>query len=140
MTRLSKMLQNTSEQIDKNLTLDDDKSALSRLKRELMGTLDTMVEKNSAFQAEIRATLSALQARREEAARSTQHGHTFEEQLGQVLVIEAQRQGDLPESTGSSTGVIKNCKIGDYVVELGLDSAAPGCGSPGRSKMIRVMT
>ena len=126
MTRLSKMLQNTSEQIDRNLTLDDDKSALSRLKRELMGTLDTMVEKNSAFQAEVRATLSALQARREEAARSTQHGHTFEEQLGQVLVIEAQRQGDLPESTGSSTGVIKNCKIGDYVVELGLDSAAPG--------------
>jgi hypothetical protein len=126
MTRLSKMLQNTSEQIDRNLTLDDDKSALSRLKRELMGTLDTMVEKNTTFQAEVRATLSALQARREEAARSTQHGHTFEEQLGQVLVIEAQRQGDLPESTGSSSGVIKNCKIGDYVVELGMDSAAPG--------------
>jgi hypothetical protein len=85
-----------------------------------------MGEKNSAFQAEVRATLSALQARREEAARSTQHGYTFEEQLGQVLMMEAQRQGDLPEQTGSSTGVIKNCKIGDFIVELGLDSAAPG--------------
>jgi hypothetical protein len=126
MTRLSKMLQNTSEQIDKNLTLDDEKSALSRLKRELQGTLDTMVEKNSAFQSEVRATLSALQARREEAARSTQHGHTFEEQLGEVLVLEAQRSGDLPEATGCSTGLIKNCKTGDYVIELGLDSLAPG--------------
>jgi hypothetical protein len=126
MTRLSKMLQNTSEQIGKNLTLDDDTSALSRLKRELQGTLDVIAEKNSAFQSEVRATLSALQARREEAARSTQHGHTFEEQLGEVLVQEAQRQGDLPEATGSSTGLIKNCKIGDYVVELGPDSAAPG--------------
>src|SRR5207248_211107 len=72
MTRLSKMLQNTSDQINRNLTLDDDTSALSRLKRELQGTLDTMVEKNSAFQMEVRSTLSAIQARREEAARSTQ--------------------------------------------------------------------
>jgi hypothetical protein len=126
MTRLSKMLQNTSEHIDKNLTLDDDKSALSRLKRELQGTLDAIVEKNSAFQSEVRAMLSAQQARREEAARSTQHGHTFEEQLGEVLVQECNRQGDLPEATGSTTGLIKNCKIGDYVVELGADSAAPG--------------
>lgn len=126
MTRLSKMLQNTSDQINRNLTLDDDTSALSRLKRELQGTLDTMVEKNSAFQMEVRSTLSALQARREEAARSTQHGRTFEEQLGELLVVEAQRQGDLPEATGSSTGLVKNCKIGDYVVELGADSAAPG--------------
>ncbi|HEV8414178.1 MAG TPA: hypothetical protein VGQ49_11325 [Bryobacteraceae bacterium] len=126
MTRLSKMLQNTSDHIDKNLTLDDDKSALSRLKRELQGTLDSIAEKNSAFQSEVRATLSALQARREEAARSTQHGHTFEEQLGEVLVQESQRQGDIPQATGSTTGLIKNCKIGDYVVELGADSAAPG--------------
>ncbi len=126
MTRLSKMLQNTSDHIDKNLTLDDDKSALSRLKRELQGTLDCIAEKNSDFQSEVRATLSALQARREEAARSTQHGHTFEEQLGEVLVQESQRQGDIPEATGSTTGLIKNCKIGDYVVELGADSAAPG--------------
>jgi hypothetical protein len=126
MTRLSKMLKNTSDQINRHLTLDDDTSALSRLKRELQGTLDAMVERNSAFQMEVRSTLSALQARREEAARSTQHGRTFEEQLGELLVVEAQRQGDLPEATGSSTGLIKNCKIGDYVVELGPDSAAPG--------------
>lgn len=126
MTRLSKLLQDTSENIDKNLTLDDEKSALSRLKRELQGTLDVIVEKNTAFQSEVRATLSALQARREEAARSTQHGHTFEEQLGEVLVQESHRQGDLPEAIGSTTGLIKNCKIGDYVVELGADSAAPG--------------
>src|SRR5262249_26491820 len=28
--------------------------------------------------------------------------------------------------TGSTTGLIKNCKVGDCVVELGPDSAAPG--------------
>ena len=126
ITRLSRMLQDTRQQIDKNLTLDDDTSALSRLKRELQTTIESLVKSNTDFQSEVRTTLASMQARREEAARSTQHGHTFEEQLGLVLAAEAQRFNDPHVATGHTTGAIKNCKMGDFVTELGPDSAAPG--------------
>jgi hypothetical protein len=126
ITRLSRMLQDTRHQIDKNLTLDDDSSALSRLKRELLATIEGLVKSNTDFQADVRTTLASMQARREEAAKSTQHGHTFEGQVGLVLAAESQRFNDQHEATGTTTGAIKNCKIGDFVTELGPDSAAPG--------------
>ena len=126
ITRLSRMLHETSRQIDQNLTLDNDGSALSRLKRELLSTIQTLVIANNDFQSEVRATLAALQARKEEANRSTMHGHAFEDQVGFVVATEAQRLNDLYEAVGTSTGIIKNCKTGDFVSSLGPDSAAPG--------------
>jgi hypothetical protein len=126
IARLSRMLQETSRQIDKNLTLDDDGSALARLKRELLTTIESLVTSNTSFQAEVRTTLATLQARKEEAARSTRHGQTFEEQTGLLIASEAQRLNDPYELAGMTTGAIKNCKIGDFVTTLGPDSAAPG--------------
>jgi hypothetical protein len=112
----------------KNLTLDDETSALSRLKRELLGTVDELVRRNTDFQTEVRSTLAGLHARREEAARSTRHGVGFEDELGQVLAREAQRIGDVHQAVGATTGAIKNCKVGDHMVTLGPDSPAPGAG------------
>lgn len=126
IARLSRMLTETSEQIDKNLTLDDDGSSLSRLKRELQTMIEGLVTSNTFFQTEVRTTLAALQARREEASRSTRHGLEFQEQIGPVIAAETQRVNDLHETTGTTTGAIKNCKIGDFVTTLGPDSAAPG--------------
>jgi hypothetical protein len=124
-SRLSRMLIDTRQQIDKNLTLDDETSALSRLKRELLSTIDGLVRSNGDFQTEVRTTLASLQARKEEAARSTQHGHAFEDQLGLVIAAEAQRLNDPYVPTGCTAGAIKNCKTGDFVSILGPDSAAP---------------
>ena len=59
---LSRMLQDTRQQIDKNLTLDDDASALSRLKRELLTTIEGLVQSNTDFQADVRTTLASMQA------------------------------------------------------------------------------
>ena len=126
IARLSRMLQETSQQIDKHLTLDDDGSALARLKRELLTTIESLVTSNSSFQSEVRTTLATLQARKEEAARSTRHGQTFEEQIGLLIATEAQRLNDPHELAGMTTGAIKNCKTGDFVTTLGPDSAAPG--------------
>jgi hypothetical protein len=126
LNRISRLLQNTSEEIGKNLTLDDERSALSRLRKELVGTIEDMVHRNHEFQTEVRATLAGLQARREEADRSTRHGTTFEAQLGDVLSTEAQRLGDVHRATGNTVGVIKSCKTGDHVTQLGPDSSAPG--------------
>jgi hypothetical protein len=124
MNRLSKMMTATSEQIGKNLTLDDEGSALSRLKRELESMVGRLVRDNTEFQLQMREAVARLDTRRKEGARSPRHGVEFEERLGALLNDEAQRLGDLYESTGETTGVIKNCKVGDYVIELGADSAA----------------
>ncbi len=124
LSRLSRLLENTSEQVGRNLTLDDADSALARLRKELLATIDGMVRGNQDFHSEVRVTLASLQARREEAARSTRHGATFEAQLGDVLAAEAQRAGDLHHATGTIVGSIRNCKTGDYVTELGPDSSA----------------
>jgi hypothetical protein len=126
LNRLSRLLQNTSDEIGKSLTLDDERSALSRLRKELVGTIEEMVHRNHEFQTDVRATLAGMQARREEADRSTRHGATFEAQLGEVLSIEAQRLGDVHRATGNTVGGIKGCKTGDHVTQLGPDSSAPG--------------
>jgi hypothetical protein len=124
MSRLAKMLAATSEQIDRNLTLDDEGSALSRLKRALEHTVDRLVRDNVEFQSQMREALARLDTRRKGDARSPRHGIEFEERLGALLAEEAQRLGDLHEATGDTTGNIKNCKVGDHVIELSSESAA----------------
>jgi hypothetical protein len=124
MSRLAKMLAATSEQIGKNLTLDDEGSALARLKRELENMVGRLARDNAEFQLQMREAMARVDTRRKEEARSPRHGIEFEERLGALLADEAQRLGDLYEATGDTTGNIKNCKVGDHVIELGADSAA----------------
>jgi hypothetical protein len=124
MNRLSKMLAATSEKIGKDLTLDDEGSALSRLKRELLGTIEQLGKSNVEFQTQVREAMARLDTRKKEEARTPRHGVTFEERLGALLSEEAQRLGDIYEATGDTTGAIRACKKGDYVMQLGADSAA----------------
>jgi hypothetical protein len=126
LSRMTRVLDRTSEQIGKNLTLDDQGSALSRLKRELQGVIDELARKNGEFQTEIRATLAALDARKQEAARGAAHGAVFEDALAAAVAAEAARVGDVSEATGATTGLIKACKVGDVVVTLGPDCPAAG--------------
>jgi hypothetical protein len=118
------MLAATSAQIGKNLTLDDEGSALARLRRELLVTIEQLTKSNVEFQVQVRETLARLDARKREEARTPTHGVAFEERLGALLAAEAQRLGDLYEATGDTTGVIKQCRKGDHVVELGAESVA----------------
>jgi len=99
---------------------------LSRLKRELKATIDGLVENNLKFQSEVREALAKLQAQRETAAKSTLHGLTFEDRLGELLAAEAARLNDVHEASGTTVGAIAQCKIGDFITALGPESAAPG--------------
>jgi hypothetical protein len=67
-----------------------------------------------------------MTARRTEADRSTRHGGEFEESVYAHLAADARDAGDVPTRTGETTGLIKNCKVGDCVVELGPDRVAAG--------------
>jgi hypothetical protein len=125
LSRMTKLLDATSKQISSNLTLDDERSALARLRRELKETLADLAKRNGEFQTEVRATLESMKARKEAEEKGTAHGAIFEDQLGSWLAAEAQRAGDVHEATGATTGKIPRCKVGDHVVTLGADSAAP---------------
>jgi hypothetical protein len=126
LSRLVGKVEIAQEMIGKSLTLDDEGSSLSRLKRELQTTIDELVRSNADFQSDVREALAKLQSHREAAAQSTLHGLAFEDQLGQLLDAETRRLNDIHESCGATTGTISHCKTGDFVTTLGPDSAAPG--------------
>lgn len=126
LSRMSKTVETTNQAISKHLTLDDENSALSRLKREMLGLIEKQTSEAKQFQADVRATLEKMQVRKAEAAASTRHGLDFEAQVVSMVQEEAKRSRDIATPVGSMTGLIKNCKKGDAVVELGPDSAAAG--------------
>src|SRR4029077_19939950 len=126
---LSRLVQNVDRAqrtITNEFSLDSDTSALSRLKRELHDLLAVTEKKNQAFQEEVKVSLARIVTARQEADRSTRHGLVVEDAVCEFLAREAQHAGDIAIPTGHGTGLIKNCKVGDCVIELGPDSAAPG--------------
>ena len=74
----------------------------------------------------MKVELTKVVTRREEADRSTRHGLAFEEAVSEWLARRVQQKGDHCERTSNFTGQIKNCKVGDFVLELGPDCAAAG--------------
>ncbi len=126
LSRLSAVVTGAKDAIDANLTLDSDKSSLSRLKRELVTILDRHEAKVELFQANVQTALEAMKAQREEASRSTRHGDDFEDVAAELIQREAQKGCDISSRTGTTVGAIRNCKVGDIVVELGAECAAAG--------------
>lgn len=126
---LSRLVRNVSQAqrtITDEFSLDNDTSCLSRFKRELVELLAASEKKNQLFQEEVKVSLAKIVATRQEAERSTRHGMEFQDAVCDFLLREAQHAGDIATPTAHTTGLIKNCKVGDCVVELGPDSAAPG--------------
>ena len=126
LSRLADLLKSTDSAVKASLTLDDDKSPLARLRKELLTVIQEMTKANQVFQTEVRESLAALQARKQEALRSTRHGGEFEEAVGELLQAEAQALGDVFEAVGNTTGIKSHCKKGDHTLTLGQESAAPG--------------
>jgi hypothetical protein len=125
LSRLVRNVDRAQSTITREFSLDDEGSALARLRRELLGVLEKHTETNTTFQEEVKVALGKMVVRREETQRSTQHGLVFEDAVCQYLEYHAQQTGDIATRTGNATGLVKNCKKGDCVVELGPDSAAP---------------
>jgi hypothetical protein len=126
LSRLSAVVTGAKDAIDTNLTLDRDDSSLSRLKRELVAILDRQEKKVESFQTSVQAALEAMKAQRQEASRSTRHGDDFEDVAAEFIEREAQRGSDIALRTGDTTGTIRSCKVGDLVVQLGVECAAAG--------------
>lgn len=111
-------------------SLDVDDSALSRLRRELMDHFD----RHQKTQGDLLAEIKAQRAYRQAADRSTLGGREFEDRVGEFLRRDAERLGDVFEAVGTEAGDIPRCKVGDHVVTLGAESAAPGARVVSESK------
>jgi hypothetical protein len=74
----------------------------------------------------VTATLEAMKARKEESFSSTAHGNAFEDVVAKFVYSETQKTGDIATLIGQTTGLIKYCKIGDVLIELGSECAASG--------------
>ncbi|GIX04011.1 MAG: hypothetical protein KatS3mg113_1017 [Planctomycetaceae bacterium] len=126
---LNRLLENVSRStqlITREFSLNEEESSLARLRRELLKVLEEHRDQERRFQEEIKLAVQELAIRRQEQQRTTRQGATFEERLNELLAQETQRLGDVLETTGTKTGAIRYSKVGDAVITMGADSAAPG--------------
>lgn len=126
LSRLVRRVEQAQKQISSEFSLDAENSALARMKRELLHVLDAQRQRNEAFQAQVQEALSNMKVRKEEAARSTTHGRSFQDEGFRVLQRLCEQANDIAEDVGDSTGLIPRSKIGDCVITLGADCLAAG--------------
>lgn len=126
LSRLVGRVEDAQATIRREFTLDEKGSALARMRAEILDVIAAQGRAAQDFQAEVRATLSGLVARKEEAARSTRHGLVFEDDLFAFVERRALAAGDVAARTGDTTGLVSRSKVGDVVVELGPERAAAG--------------
>ena len=117
-----KTLDERMQTLTREFSLDNPDSAVTRFQR----LMEELRERNDKFQGEVRGLLERLESRQQVTALTTLGGLEFEQALGQLLGAEAQRLGDVLETTGESTGLIPRSKIGDFVLSLGAESASAG--------------
>ena len=126
LSRLVGRVDQAQRTITDEFSLDREDSALNRLQKQLLGRLEEGQRKNDEFQKDVLRELTALSSKRAAESKSTTHGHVFEENVGTLVANVCARQQDVFEATGSSTGMIKNSKVGDFVVTLSPENAAAG--------------
>ena len=119
-------VEQAQKQISSEFSLDERNSALARMHRELLQVIDAFRQTNEQFQKEVLRKLTEATARKEESRRSTRHGYDFEDAVFEEIEEACQAAGDIAVHTGNTTGLIKNCKKGDILVELGCEHAAAG--------------
>jgi hypothetical protein len=125
---LSRLVQNVTRAqttITNEFSLDNETSCLSKLKREMMTVLEAHVKTNAEFQEEVKVALQKLTVTREIEAGTPRHGIKFEDAVLQLVSRQANDLGDVALHTGAKTGHLKGRVVGDVVVELGPESAAP---------------
>ncbi len=126
LSRLMRKVNSAQDSITQEFSLDNETSSLRRMQNHLETILGAHIKSAAEFQEEVKVALGKLVTKRETEARSTLHGGTFEDAVLEFVSRDGHPRGETVEGTGSCVGLIKNCKIGDVVVELGCDSAAAG--------------
>jgi hypothetical protein len=126
LSRLVGRVESAQSQINAQFSLDNPESGLTRIVQRIESLERAQTERSHEFEQRITAILDKLVVRREESRRSTQHGNEFELRVGERLQAVCIDGDDVLEAVGTTTGTVPRSKVGDFVVTLGPDSAAPG--------------
>lgn len=123
---VEEMLKDNSSQILSSFSLDDETSAVSRLKRSVREEIEKLQKVTVDHYSEIKAMLEKEKGRAEEAVKGTSKGREFEDSLYEYLARAAGALDDISENCAGSKGLVAYEKVGDYTVTLGETSRAPG--------------
>ena len=126
LSRLVGRVEQAQSQMSAQFSLDNPDSGLTRIVERLERFEAAQSEQARAFELRVTGLLNTIVTRREEAKRSTIHGNEFEQQVGQQLQAYCLSVDDVFDAVGETSGVIPRCKVGDFVVTLGPESAAAG--------------
>lgn len=126
LSRLVGRVESTQKTLSSQFSLDDETSALSRIRSEMLGQLKDMSDNQTQFRVDVMEAITRLDTQRKERLKSTLHGMEFEDSLRSAIESLGKDPSDVLDATGNTTGVIKNCKVGDYVLTLSPDSVAAG--------------
>ena len=126
LSRLVGRVESAQKSLTSELSLDNEDSALKRLHRMLQDHQGVVLRQQLELGARLDSAIQSMNARREEAAKSTRHGMEFEETLANHLRGLVQEAGDILRETGATTGLKPNCKVGDYVITIGPEKLAAG--------------
>lgn len=118
-------LQDKTNEIINQFSLDIDNSALSRLQTSLFSKVAEIQNANTIFFGELKQALGIKEGKELEASKGTEKGREFETALYDKVASLARQLGDTSENVRSLVGKIPRAKVGDYVITLGQTSGAP---------------
>lgn len=140
LSRLVGRVEQAQGQISAQFSLDNPESGLTRIVQRLERFETDQAKRSQEFELRVTSMLERIVARREDARRSTIHGNEFEQRVGEQLQAHCLSSDDVFDAVGDTSGVIPRSKVGDFVVTLGPDSAAPGAGIVVEAKASGVYT
>ena len=126
LSRLVNRVGEAQAKISKEFSLDEEGSALARMRRDLLAEIEKQSKENAEFQQNVLGKLLEMAGRKEESERSTRHGVEFEEEVFKFVSERGERAGDIVERTGATTGLLRGRRVGDVVMTLSPDHAAAG--------------
>jgi len=126
LSRLVRRVETTQTTITKEFSLDEEGSSLSKMRKEMNEQLQLMATQQTDFHRDLMVAVERLDTQRKERAKSTAHGAVFEDAVRAALGASGLDESDVLDATGNTTGVIKNCKVGDFVLTLSPDNVAAG--------------
>lgn len=126
LSRLVGRVESARNQISAQFSLDNPESGLTRIVQRIETFEREQTERSREFETRVTSLLEKLVTRREESRRSTVHGNEFEARVGEQLQARCLGPDEVLDAVGDTTGLVPRCKVGDFVVTLGPDSAAAG--------------
>lgn len=140
LSRLVGRVEQAQGQISAQFSLDNPESGLTRIVQRLERFETDQARRSQEFELRVTSMLERIVTRRDDARRSTIHGNEFEQRVGEQLQAHCLATDDIFDAVGDTSGVIPRSKVGDFVVTLGPDSAAPGAGIVVEAKASGVYT